>query len=79
MGEVIDFPGSTVTTGEQSYTLKQETLKQDPYYLFIHQVLTTADSCGFQLPFTLDSAAEYVYEKTRHTSQLARLLDKSNP
>ncbi|MGD8927141.1 MAG: hypothetical protein PVG20_09830, partial [Thioalkalispiraceae bacterium] len=51
-------------------------LEQDPYYLFICNVLDAADSCGFKLPFTLDSAAKHVYERTRHTSQLARLLEK---
>lgn len=78
MGEVIDFPGEIATSANQPYssTQTQEVLEQDPYYLFIHRVLTTADSCGFELPFTLDSAAEYVYKKTRHTSQLAKLLDR---
>ena len=76
MGEVIDFPGGTVTSTEQTHASKRKSLEQDPYYLFIHSVLSTADSCGFKLPFTLDSAAEHVYQKTRHTSQLAKLLDK---
>jgi len=63
MGEVVEFP-------------KQEEIKleQDPYYRFIHNVLTTADSCGFELPFTIDSAAEHVYKSTKDTSQLAKLL-----
>jgi hypothetical protein len=78
MGEVIDFPAGLVTADHPPHQSKQkqEALEQDPYYLFIHSVLSTADSCGFQLPFTLDSAAEHVYKKTRHTSQLAKLLDK---
>lgn len=76
MGEVIDFPGRISISNDQTSISKQEALEQDPYYLFIHKVLTTADSCGFKLPFTLDSAAKHVYQKTRHTSQLAKLLDK---
>ena len=80
MGEVIDFPGPVATNNRQPNTsnTKDQNFKQDPYYLFIHSVLTTADSCGFKLPFSLDSAVEHVYKKTRHTSQLAKMLDKKS-
>ena len=70
MGEVIDFPMAAMADESQA-----EILEQDPYYRFIHTVLSTADSYGF-LPFTVDSAAEHVYKNTRHNSQLAKLLDK---
>jgi len=83
MGEVIDFPVEQPVRNKQAHD--QETknkgarhLDQDPYYLFICNVLNAAESCGFELPFTLDSAAKHVYEKTRHTSQLAKLLEKNN-
>jgi len=71
MGEVIDFPLRKDVHEDQSIVLEN-----DPYYRFIRNVLTTADSCGFALPFTVDSAAEHVYHKTRKTSQLAKLLYK---
>jgi len=71
MGEVIDFPMREDVQNNQS-----DVLENDPYYLFIRNVLTAADSCGFELPFTVDSAAEHVYHKTRETSQLAKMLDK---
>jgi hypothetical protein len=82
MGEVIDFAVEVLARKKQSEkpaTVKSESqcMDQDPYYLFICNVLNTADSCGFELPFTLDSAAKHVYEKTRHTSQLAKLLKKT--
>jgi len=71
MGEVIDFPVHKDVQEDQSVILEN-----DPYYQFIRNVLTTADSCGFELPFTVDSAAEHVYRKTRDTSQLAKMFDK---
>lgn len=70
MGEVIDFPASEQRQrGEPGLTLQN-----DPYYRFIRSVLVTADACGFDLPFTIESAAEHVYLKTRDSSELARLL-----
>ncbi len=71
MGEVIDFP-----VRDDAQAVQADILENDPYYLFIRNVLTTADSCGFELPFTVDSAAEHVYHKTKETSQLAKLLEK---
>ncbi len=71
MGEVIDFP-----VRDDAQTVQADILENDPYYLFIRNVLTTADSCGFELPFTVESAAEHVYRKTKETSQLAKLLEK---
>jgi len=71
MGEVIDFPVHVDAQARQS-----KILENDPYYLFIHSMLTTADSCGFELPSTVDSAAELVYRRTRKTSQLAKMMDK---
>jgi hypothetical protein len=69
MGEVIDFPKnrSVIDT-------PPDNLENDPYFRFIRNVLHTADSYGFELPFTIESAAEHVYHKTRHKSQLARML-----
>ena len=71
MGNIIDFPAC-----DDVQEVQAEVLENDPYYLFIRNVLATADSCGFELPFTVDSAAEHVYRKTRETSQLAKMLDK---
>ncbi len=71
MGDVIDFPVRKSVQEDQPADLAN-----DPYYLFIHSVLTTADSCGFELPFTVDSAAELVYHRTHKTSQLAKMMDK---
>jgi hypothetical protein len=81
MAEVIEFPirklEEKIRNDRQSPAQTySDVIDQDPYYLFICNVLTTASSCGFQLPLTLDSAARHVYEKTRHTSQLAKLLEK---
>ncbi len=72
MGEIIDFP-----VREDAQKDKSVELENDPYYRFIRNVLSTADSCGFELPVTVDSAAEYVYHKTHGTSQLAKMLDKN--
>ena len=69
MGEIIQFPDL-----KKKDLLKTADAKNDPYYLFLKNVLTTADSCGFKLPFTIDSAVEHVYKKTRHKSQLAKML-----
>jgi hypothetical protein len=70
MGEVIDFP-----VPEQRQRSKSSlTLQNDPYYRFIRSVLVTADACGFEMPFTIESAAEHVYLKTQDSSELARLL-----
>lgn len=75
MGEVVDFPAPVTKHVSKSKTAE---LENDPYYRFIRNVLLTADACGFALPFTIESAAEHVYQKTRDTSELARLLrDKS--
>ena len=75
MGEVIDFPVVDIACKKQENKLSEDP-ETDPYFLFICNVLNAADSCGFKLPFSLDSAARHVYERTRHTSQLAKLLDK---
>jgi len=72
MGEVINFPVRKDDTQEE----QAGKIENDPYYLFIRNVLNTADSCGFELPFTVESAAEHVYYKTRETSQLAKMLEK---
>ena len=69
MGEVIDFPTKKIVSDNDSACLED-----DPYYRFIRNVLYTADSYGFELPFTIESAAEHVYNKTRHKSQLAKML-----
>jgi len=71
MGEIIDFP----VRKEDVQGKTEGNFENDPYYLFIRSVLSTADSCGFDLPFTVESAAEHVYHKTRETSQLAKMLD----
>ncbi|VAW92677.1 hypothetical protein MNBD_GAMMA21-562 [hydrothermal vent metagenome] len=71
MGVVIDFPVHNAVQEDKSAILEN-----DPYFLFIRNVLTTADSCGFELPYTIDSAAELVYRRTRKTSQLAKMMDK---
>ena len=71
MGEVLDFP----IKEKNEKSLTEIEIKNDPYYQFIRNVLTTADSCGFGLPFTVESAAEHVYHRTRKTSQLARMLE----
>ena len=69
MGKVIDFPGKCVVSTKQ-----RREIEDDPYFRFIQNVLYTADSYGFELPFSIDSAAEHVYQKTRHKSQLARMF-----
>jgi hypothetical protein len=71
MGEVIDFPVSAARHANKPHIAAAE---DDPYYRFIRNVLMTADACGFTLPFTIESAAEHVYQKTQDTSELARLL-----
>ena len=70
MGEVIDFP----VQKQRQCSKSSLTLQNDPYYRFIRTVLLTADACGFEMPFTVESAAEHVYLKTRDSSELARLL-----
>ena len=72
MAQIIKFPGKHVIQSKNT----EQNLENDPYYRFIRNVLSTADSCGFRLPFTVDSAAEHVYQKTKHRSQLARMLRK---
>lgn len=74
MGNVVDFPMKAV---EEEACQANTALREDPYYRFIRSVLQTADACGFGLPFTVDSAAEHVYHKTRDSSELARLLSNS--
>lgn len=69
MGEVIDFP-----VRAQSANTQDVTLEDDPYFRFIRHVLHTADTYGFELPFSIDSAAEHVYQQTREKSQLAKML-----
>lgn len=64
MAEVIVFP---VPANHQ--------MEQDPYYCFLFTVLSTADACGFSLPFSVESAARHVYQSTRDNSQLAKLLN----
>jgi len=71
MAQIIPFPDKS-----KNDSIKATDIKKDPYYLFLKSVLTTADSCGFKLPFTIDSAAEHVYKKTIHKSQLAKMLRK---
>lgn len=70
MGDVIELP----VKPRQRATEPQAVLESDPYYRFIRNVLITANSCGFELPFTIESATEHVYLKTRESSELARLL-----
>lgn len=70
MGEVIDFPVPV----EKRIRDTRSTHEHDPYYHFIRNVLVTANACGFELPYTIESATERVYLKTRETSELARLL-----
>ncbi len=74
MGEVIDFPVKTRAAQDTA-----EDLKQDPYYRFLHTVLSTANESGFQLPFNVESATEHVYQQTRHKSEIARILAKKKP
>lgn len=69
MAQIIPFPDRS-----KDNSIKATDIKKDPYYLFLKSVLTTADSCGFKLPFTIDSAVAHVYKKTRHKSQLAKML-----
>ncbi len=69
MGEVIDFPIKHAVENTATGCLED-----DPYYRFIRNVLNTADSYGFELPFTIESAAKHVYNKTRHKSQLAKMF-----
>jgi len=91
MGEVIDFPvrnsvltdpfqkAQTQQAQSQQTQLRKDqsvNIEHDPYYLFLHNVLTTADSCGFELPVTVEIATELVYRRTRKTSQLAKMMDK---
>lgn len=68
MGDVIELPIKTRLHADQP------NFENDPYYRFIRNVLLTADACGFELPFTIESAAEHVYLKTREQSELARML-----
>ena len=70
MGEVIDFP----VRAQKQIPSTNTSQEDDPYYRFIRNVLMTANACGFELPFTVESAAEHVYLKTRESSELARLL-----
>jgi hypothetical protein len=70
MGDVIDFPVPIQKCMRDECSAREH----DPYYRFIRNVLVTADACGFELPFTIESATEHVYLKTRETSELARLL-----
>jgi len=74
MGDVIELP---VRPRQHSNEVNAD-LKNDPYYRFIRNVLTTADACGFELPFTIESATEHVYLKTKDSSELARLLREQN-
>ena len=69
MGDVIDFPVKT-----KPVTDSNSAVEDDPYYRFIKNVLHTADTYGFELPFSVDSAAEHVYQQTRHKSQLAKMF-----
>ena len=69
MGEVIDFPVRAPATNTSDVSLED-----DPYFRFIRNVLHTADTYGFELPFSIDSAAEHVYQQTRDKSQLAKML-----
>ena len=69
MGEVIDFPVKA-----HAATTTDIPLEDDPYYRFIRNVLHTADAYGFELPFSIESAAEHVYQQTREKSQLAKML-----
>jgi len=73
MGDVVDFPEQAAQKDQQS----DSSLHEDPYYRFIRTVLQTANACGFGLPFTVESATEHVYLKTRESSELARLLSNS--
>jgi hypothetical protein len=70
MAEVIDFAAMT----DRRSNKPDAALHHDPYFRFIRSVLQTADACGFLMPFTIESAAEHVYYKTRHTSEVAKLL-----
>jgi len=75
MGEVVDFPVCAV---RQLNKPNIAVVEDDPYYRFIRNVLMTADACGFVLPFSIESAVQHVYQKTRDTSELARLLRKKS-
>lgn len=70
MGDVVAFP----VVASRQCCESTAPLQNDPYYRFIRNVLVTANACGFQMPFTIESAAEHVYLKTRDSSELARLL-----
>ena len=70
MGDVIDLP----VRPQQRVREASVELENDPYYRFIRNVLITADACGFELPFSIESATQHVYLKTRDNSELARLL-----
>jgi hypothetical protein len=70
MGEVIDFP----VPAEKRMRNTTVTCDDDPYYRFIRNVFVTANACGFELPFTIETATERVYLRTQETSALARLL-----
>ena len=70
MGEVVEFPAAEL----QVTRTANAALHNDPYYRFIRNVLVTANACGFELPFTIESATEHVYLKTQDSSELARLL-----
>ncbi|MBI1425538.1 MAG: hypothetical protein GC149_19045 [Gammaproteobacteria bacterium] len=71
MGEVIAFPRKV----DRHASAENAAFIDDPYFRFIQSVLQTADACGFRMPFTIDSAAKLVYDKTRDTSELAKLLN----
>ena len=69
MGEVVDFPVKSRTTNSPGGPLED-----DPYFRFIRNVLLTADAYGLEMPFSVESAAEHVYQQTRHKSQLAKMF-----
>ena len=71
MGEVIAFPRKL----NWHASSEDIAFDDDPYFRFIQSVLQTADACGFLMPFTIDSAAKLVYDKTRDSSELAKLLN----
>ena len=80
MTDIIAFP--TERTRRARELQRDAQLQEDPYYLFVKNVMSIVHDCGFALPNTVEACAQTWFDKNRQHSPLAKNLapsDKSSP
>jgi hypothetical protein len=70
MTDILCFP---VERTRRARELQRDAqLQEDPYYLFMKNIMTIVNDCGFTPPSTVEACAQTWFDKNRQHSPLAR-------